>query len=350
LDFNLLITKNTTPTRIENKFLKMNQVKIIASGKYLPQAILSSEIETKYNLRKGWSEKYSGVQKRHHVTFESNGYMGARAIEDALNNSELDLSDIDLIVSASGTFDYIIPNQSSIIKSELKEGLKYNIPTIDIDTTCLSFVTAFEIVAKILDGKQYKNIILVSAEVSSNGLNPSNPETLTLFGDAAAAFILTFDASGKSNLIKGMTKTYSEGAYQTIIEGGGNKNWFRENPFNESQYTFKMNGKQLLKLAKNNIRDFLDEFFEDLSQSIDDIDIIVPHQASKIGLMLFKQMYPQKSHLVMENLSEYGNCIAASIPLLLHQCIENRKIERGELCLTLGTSAGFSIGASLFKY
>ena len=111
-----------------------------------------------------------------------------------------------------------------------------------------------------------------------------------------------------------------------------------------------MNGKQLLKLAKNNIRDFLDEFFDDLSQSIDDIDIIVPHQASKIGLMLFKQMYPQKSHLVMENLSEYGNCIAASIPLLLHQCIENRKIERGELCLTLGTSAGFSIGASLFKY
>lgn len=328
----------------------MSSVKIIASGKYLPQAILSSEIEKKYKLTDGWSEKYSGVQKRHHVTFESNGYMGARAVENALENCEIGLSEIDLIVSASGTFDYIIPNQSSIIKSELKDGLKYNIPTIDIDTTCLSFVTAFEIVAKMLDGKQYKNVILVSAEVSSNGLNPSNPETLTLFGDAAAAFVLTFDQSKKSTLIKGMTRTYSEGVYQTIIEGGGNKNWFRENPFNESQYTFNMNGKQLLKLARNNMKEFLDVFFDDISFSIDDIDVIIPHQASKIGLMLFKQMYPQKSHVVMENLSEYGNCIAASIPLLLHQCIETRKIERGNICLALGTSAGFSIGASLFKY
>ncbi len=328
----------------------MSSVKIIASGKYLPQAILSSEIEKKYKLTDGWSEKYSGVHKRHHVTFESNGYMGARAVENALENCEIGLSEIDLIVSASGTFDYIIPNQSSIIKSELKDGLKYNIPTIDIDTTCLSFVTAFEIVAKMLDGKQYKNVILVSAEVSSNGLNPSNPETLTLFGDAAAAFVLTFDPSKKSTLIKGMTRTYSEGVYQTIIEGGGNKNWFRENPFNESQYTFNMNGKQLLKLARNNMKEFLDVFFDDISFSIDDIDVIIPHQASKIGLMLFKQMYPQKSHVVMENLSEYGNCIAASIPLLLHQCIETRKIERGNICLALGTSAGFSIGASLFKY
>ena len=328
----------------------MEQVKIIASGIYLPQAIYSDEIEKKYDLVKGWSEKYSGVHKRHHVTFESNGYMGARAVEDALENCELDLSDMDLIVSASGTFDYIIPNQSSIIKSELKEGLKYNIPTIDIDTTCLSFVTAFEIVAKMLDGKQYKNIILVSSEISSNGLNPSNPETLTLFGDAAAAFVLTFDPSARSGLIKGMTRTYSEGVYQTIIEGGGNKNWFRENPFNESQYTFNMNGRQLLKLTKNNIKGFLDEFFEDIPLSIHDIDIIVPHQASKIGLMLFKQMYPQKSHIVMENLGEYGNCIAASIPLLLHQCIVDKKLNRGNLCLTLGTSAGFSIGASLFRY
>ena len=211
-------------------------------------------------------------------------------------------------------------------------------------------MTAFEIVAKMLDGKQYKNIILVSSEISSNGLNPSNPETLTLFGDAAAAFVLTFDPSARSGLIKGMTRTYSEGVYQTIIEGGGNKNWFRENPFNESQYTFNMNGRQLLKLTKNNIKGFLDEFFEDIPLSIHDIDIIVPHQASKIGLMLFKQMYPQKSHIVMENLGEYGNCIAASIPLLLHQCIVDKKLNRGNLCLTLGTSAGFSIGASLFRY
>ena len=105
----------------------MNSIKIISSGIYLPEPILSSELEKQHGISLGWSEKYSGVKKRHHATFESNGYMGARAIEEALLNSELNLGDIDLIVSAGGTFDYIIPNQSSVIKSELKDGNKYNI-------------------------------------------------------------------------------------------------------------------------------------------------------------------------------------------------------------------------------
>ena len=143
------------------------KIKILSTGTYLPKAISSEEIEQKHHLPKGWSERYSGVRNRHHVTFESNGYMGARAIESALENSDLELSDIDLIISAGATFDYPLPNQSSIIKSELKEGLKYDISTIDIDTTCLSFVTSFDIASKMMDNYQYKNIIIVSSAASS---------------------------------------------------------------------------------------------------------------------------------------------------------------------------------------
>jgi 3-oxoacyl-[acyl-carrier-protein] synthase-3 len=190
----------------------MNQtkkVKIVSSACYLPKKVSSKQLEDQYNLPKGWSEKYSGVANRHHVTFESNGYMGARAIEAALENSNLQLSDIDLIISAGATFDYPLPNQSSIIKSELKEGLKYNTPTIDIDTTCLSFVTSFDIASKMMDNYQYKNIIIVASEIGSNGLNPNNPETLTLFGDAAVAVILSCDKNSESFFVKGAMKTYT---------------------------------------------------------------------------------------------------------------------------------------------
>ena len=93
--------------------------------------------------------------------------MGARAIESALENSRFRSYQIlTLIISAGATFDYPLPNQSSIIKSELEEGLKYDIPTIDIDTTCLSFVTSFDIASKMMDNYQYKNIIIVSSEIS----------------------------------------------------------------------------------------------------------------------------------------------------------------------------------------
>lgn len=326
------------------------KIKILSTGTYLPKDISSEELEQKHHLPKGWSERYSGVKNRHHVTFESNGYMGARAIESALENSSVELSDIDLIISAGATFDYPLPNQSSIIKSELKEGLKYDIPTIDIDTTCLSFVTSFDIASKMMDNYQYKNIIIVSSEIASNGLNTNNPETLTLFGDAAVAIILSYDERGESFFLKGSLKTYTEGVYHTLIKGGGNKYFFKDNPYNEELHSFKMDGKKLLKLARKELKEFTDNFFDDLDYSISDMDVVIPHQASKIGITLFKKMYDFDDSKVMNNLSTHGNCIASSIPLMIHQSIENNKLKRGNLCLLIGTSAGFSIGASLFRY
>lgn len=326
------------------------KISVLATGCYLPKPISSLEIENQYNLASGWSEKYSGVKNRHHVTFESNAYMGAKAIEFAIENSNLKLSDIDLIISAGATYDYPLPNQSSVTKKELKDSLKYHIPTIDIDTTCLSFVSSFEIASKIMDGKQYKNVIIFSSEIASKGLNPNNPETLTLFGDGAAAVILNYDEDSNSSFIKGAMNTYSEGVFHTLIKGGGNKFFFKDNPYNEEMHSFSMDGASLLKLARNKMKTFINQFFEDLDYTLDDVDIIIPHQTSKIGNLLLKKILNCEDEKVMVNLENHGNCIAASIPILLHQSIERKKIKRGDLCLLIGTSAGFSIAASLFKF
>jgi len=325
-------------------------IKIVSSGCYLPKCISSSEIEINNNIPKGWSEKYNGVKNRHHVTFETNGYMGARAIESALEKSDLDLSDIDLIISAGASFDYILPNQSSTIKSELKHGVSYNIPAIDIDTTCLSFMTSFDIASKMMDGYQYRNVIIVASEVASKGLNSNNFETATLFGDGAAAIILSFDSDNKSSYIKGSTKTYSEGVFDTIIKGGGVKYYFKDHPYDPELHSFQMNGRKLLKLAKREMKNFTNDFFNDIDYSMDDVDLVIPHQASKIGLELFKKMYSIDASKIMSNIESHGNCIAASIPLIINQSIHHNKLKRGDLCLLIGTSAGFSIGASLFRY
>jgi len=325
-------------------------IKIISMGVYLPKKISSNQLESQYHLEKGWSERYSGVRYRHHVTSETNAYMGAQAIECALEKSPLTLSDIDLIISASATYDHPLPNQSSLIKSELKDGLHYNIPTIDIDTTCLSFITSFEIASKMIDNSQYKNIIIVSSEVASKGLNSNNPETLTLFGDAAVAAIFSYDDKQSSNFIKGAMNTYSEGVFHTMIKGGGNKYFFKDYPYDEELYSFQMDGKKLLKLAKKELNLFVNNFFDNIEYNIEDVDVIIPHQTSKMGHLLFRNSFNLDESKIMNNLLMQGNCIAASVPLTLYQSIVDNKIKRGDLCLLIGTSAGFSIGALLFKY
>ncbi len=325
-------------------------IKIEGMGRYLPQQVLSSELEEKHGIPFGWSEKYSGVKKRHHVTFETNGYMGARAIEDVLEKCNLSLSEIDLIISAGATYDYSLPNQSCIIKSELKDGHVFNTPTMDIDTSCLSFISAFEVANSLFDGDKYKRIIIVTSEISSKGLDSNNRETITLFGDAAVAAILQYDEESEGHVFKSNFKTYSEGAYDSIIKGGGNKYHFKDHPYDQKLFSFSMNGKKMIKMVKQKLPEFVGDFFSETPFSIEDIDVIIPHQASKIGKVIINKLYNFKKGRLKENLDSYGNCIAASIPLLLYSIIENGEINRGDTCLLIGTSAGFSIGGLLFVY
>lgn len=325
-------------------------IRIVAMAKYLPRQVSSTELEIKYKLPKNWSVENSGVEYRHQISTENNGIMGAKAADLALEKANMTLADIDMIISAGATYDYPIPNQASVTKAEMKDGHKYHTPSIDIDSTCLSFVVALDLSSKILDGKQYKNVLIISAETASKGLNISNWETLTLFGDAAVAAVISFDKESSSEFIKGGHRTYSEGVYDTMIEGGGVRNFFSERPYDNEFYSFKMNGKKLLRMAKDKIPEFMEWFFSDIPYTMKSTDVIIPHQASKIGLMMFKKMFDLKDSQIKETLLKYGNCIAASIPLTLCDSIENNEIKRGDLCFLSGTSAGFSIGGVLIRY
>ena len=325
-------------------------IKILAMGTYLPERVTSAEIENRHGIPSGWSVKYSGVSSRHHVTFESNGFMGARAAERALEKANMSLIDIDMLISASGTYDYPLPNQASIIKSELTGGDKTDFPAIDIDSTCLSFVAALDFASKILDGQSMKTILIVSSEVASKGLNHDNWETTTLFGDGAAAAVVAYDQNSESLFIKGAQKTYTEGVYYTFIEGGGNQKFFKDHAYDKEMHSFKMKGKKLLRLAKKKLPIFMSEFFKDLPIKLEETDAIIPHQASKLGIHIFEKMYSFKEGQIKKSLSKYGNCIAASIPLTLSDCIDSGEIKRGDLCFLSGTSAGFSIGGVLIKY
>jgi 3-oxoacyl-[acyl-carrier-protein] synthase-3 len=324
--------------------------KILGTGTFYPESIIySSDLEAKYGLPNGWSERYSGVAFRHHVTTETNAFLGARALEKALKKANLETNQIDLLISASATYDYPLPNQSSLIKHELKDSTNTDFPCVDIDATCLSFVAAMDYASRFIDGETYRNIAIVSSEISSNGLNPDSWETLTLFGDGAAAMILSYDESGESGAIHYGMKTYAEGTYNTIIKGGGNAYFFKDNPYSPELYSFKMEGRNLLRMAKQKIPIFMADFFQNLEVDIEDIDFIIPHQASKMGIFLFERLYNFREGQMLQNIAQKGNCIAASIPTIFCDNYENGTIKKGDTVFLTGTAAGFSIGGILIR-
>ena len=326
-------------------------VRLAGVGKYLPDNIVTSEaLEKTHGIKKGLSEKYSGVLERRVVTHESIGYMGAMALKMALERANTSIEALDLLISASATYDYIIPNQSSVILNELTGGTGATVPCTDINSTCLGFITSFDYASQLLDGKRFKKIGIVTSELTSKGLDPGCWETFTLFGDGAAAAILEYDKEGTSGVIKADMKTYPEGTYFTMIKGGGMKNFFKDHPYDPAFFTFSMEGKNVLKLARKKIPLYIDAFFSDLGMEIGDVDLIIPHQASKVGLFMFRKMYHLDPDKVVSNIETHGNCISASVPMCLFDAMEAGKLEKGQTCLLVGTSAGFSIGGLLFKY
>ncbi|PTM02827.1 MAG: hypothetical protein DA405_12155 [Bacteroidetes bacterium] len=319
-------------------------------GKYFPKKkVLNSDIEEKLNLPEGYILKNIGVQSRRQVTTESNTFMGQQALRSALNDANLNLEEIDCLIGASATFDYVLPNRSCLIKESFPEAKKIDFPCIDINTVCTSFITALDYASLLLTDPKYQNIAIVSSEISSHGLNSKEPESYALFGDGAAAIIIS---KGKSTggLLHYTAKTYSEAAQYTIIQGGGNANHPKHFPYDEGLYSFKMMGHKLLKAAKRTLPFFIEDFFKESDIPLRDVNLIVPHQASKLGLRMLASLNQGNTDNIVDELSTSGNCIAASIPLALVSSIKNGRLNEGDSCFLIGTAAGMTISGLLFKY
>lgn len=319
-------------------------------GSHLPQKkVESSELEQQLNLPAGWIYKHMGVNTRYVATTETGSSMGASALQAALLDANLKIEEIDFLIAASATFDYVLPNRSSLIKAELGVSNDLDFPCIDINSVCTSFISAVDYASYLFTTGEYKNIAIVSSEIGSKGLVPQNIEPYCLFGDAAAAVILS-KTEREAGLIKYSLKNYAENAKDTIIEGGGNVHHPRDQAYDPLLHSFKMEGKKLLRTAGKQLPLFLDSFYSNIPTTLCETDWIVPHQASKMGLKMLERLNGRKSENIANQLAEYGNCIAASIPHTFVNQIRGGKIKEGDNCLFIGTAAGLSICGLLFKY
>ncbi|GAA0329422.1 beta-ketoacyl-ACP synthase III [Bacillus carboniphilus] len=325
----------------------MRNVRIISSGIYLPKKkVYSTDIDHYFNETPGTMEALSGVRTRYYVEDETASEMGTQASIQALSKANLSIKDIDCIVCASGTMEQPIPSTASFIHQKLA-GDEYPIPAFDVNSTCLSFVTAFDLLGNALHLGQYKKVLLVSTEISSVGLNKNDRKTHSLFGDGAAAFIL--EASSSSKLLGSLMRTYSSGVHYTEIPGGGTK--LHPNLTNsELPFLFHMDGKKVFKTASKYIQTFVEDLCESSHVRLKDIDYIVPHQASGSAIDLMEKRLQLKPGQMIKIVRDYGNMIAASIPFTLHLLLEEHDIKRGTTIMLLGTSAGLSIGGLVIEY
>ena len=348
------------------------RIKVLGTGAYLPPRVVTGrELDAALGVKPGTTEELSGVQSRRYAGPEdTNSRMGARAARAALEDAGLGFSDIDLLVSTSGTREQAIPCTASLIQRELGQG-ESGTPCFDVDSTCLSFVTALDTLSYLVAAGRYRRVLLVASEISSTGLNYRQLEACSLFGDGAVAVVIGATPAGEgSRILAAHMETYSHGSDICQIEGGGTRVHPREyrpaatampgllradGPAldEDPRFLFSMNGRKVFRLATAVLPTYMARLFADAGgevKSLADVDLVVPHQASRSAMELMRRRLDLPEDKWVYILPEYGNMIAASIPFGLHLSIRAGRIRRGDRVLCVGTSAGFSIGGVLLEY
>lgn len=271
--------------------------------------------------------------------------LAEKACAQAIGDAGMTINDIDAIIGAMATPLELLPCNGSLIHEKIAKGT--SIPAFDVDTSCTSFLTAMDLASYLICAGRYKNVLIVSGDTASQGLNPDQKESYELFSDACCAFVISRSSDSKCGIIGSDFKTWSEGAHDTEIRGGGALlSAFNLNEYNKADFLFDMKGKRILKLAMSKVPPFIDEFLSQYDISFDDIDVIVPHQASKALDLMMKRLGVSKDKYI-NRVSEYGNMISASIPFVLCEAIHDGRIRKGDKVLLMGSGAGLTVNLVL---
>ncbi len=321
-------------------------VKIAGLGKYLPEKIVTStELEARLGIPSGWVEKTTGVQSRRYVEHETVSEMATAAAREALSMAGLQPSDLDAIIGASAGVRQAIPCTAAFVQRELgaPDGKS---ACFDINATCLGFVFALQTAAHLITAGVYKTVLIFSSEIATFSRNPEQWESAVLFGDAAAAAILTATPAGEPSAIwHSRFETFSSGADLTQLVGGGTLHHPNDPATTPQMNMFDMDGPAVFKKAVRLLPPFLQKFSNELGWQAGDFDQVIPHQASGHGLKLLSTRFGFKPGSVFIHLHERGNCISASIPLALTEAMQAGRIRRGDRVLLVGTGAGLTLGA-----
>lgn len=324
--------------------------RIRGSAHYLPkQKVSAEELDERLLLQRGTSRSRFDVDYRHVASLEENAlYMGGQAVIAVLSHTGMLMDDIDMLIWASATSHQALPYNAAGLLASLN--IEFSLTSLDINTSCLSFLSALELSQCALMSGRYQNIMIVSSEVATVGIPNGDVELSTMFADGATAYILSADTSSRG-MFSSFFATYPQGYSYCQIKGGGSsihpsKNSHRE--VEKASY-FEMTGEKLYRNVVRHINAFFESGLQKANVSRDQIRYVVPHQASASDLRHLQRRLSFNDEQFINIYSAMGNQVAVSLPMALHHLLTRKEPESGDIILMLGSGAGLTLGMGFIE-
>jgi 3-oxoacyl-[acyl-carrier-protein] synthase-3 len=312
--------------------------RIIGTGSYLPpRVVTNAEFAARLDTSDAWIRERTGIAQRH-IADESQASsdLALEASRAALAAAEVRAEDIDLIVLATSTPDYVFPSTACLLQAKL--GAR-NGAAFDLQAVCSGFVYALAVADNFIRAGTHKRALVVGSEVFSRILDWNDRGTCVLFGDGAGAVVLAADT--KPGLHASVL--HADGSHADILCVPGNVSGGRilGSPF------LHMQGSQVFKFAVKVLDEVARETVAAAGMRLEDVDWLIPHQANvRILEATAKKLGLPRERLVV-TVDHHGNTSAASVPLALDEFVRAGKIRAGHRVLMQGVGGGFTWGATL---
>ncbi len=312
--------------------------RIAGTGSYLPPRIVTnSDLAAKLDTSDAWIQARTGIKQRH-IADESQASsdLALEASRRALEAAGLKAADLDLIIVATSTPDYIFPSTACLLQAKL--GVK-GCAAFDVQAVCSGFVYALATADSMIKNQMAQKALVVGAEVFSRILDWNDRATAVLFGDGAGAAVLTAGAQPGVHA----SVLHADGSQVGILSVPGNVCGGRivGSPF------LQMHGKEVFKLAVRVLDESAREVAAAAKMRLEDVDWLIPHQANvRILEATAKRMGLPRERLVV-TVDHHANTSAASVPLALDEFVRAGKIKTGHRVMLQGVGGGFTWGASL---
>lgn len=257
--------------------------------------------------------------------------------------------EIDALIIATLTPDMLFPSTACLVQEALGLG---PVPAFDVDAACSGFVYGLEVARGILHANsQYRNVLLIGSEKLSSIIDWEDRSTCVLFGDAAGAVLLSKEAEKGGGELLGV-KLGADGKRAPLIHmpGGGSRVPATNASVDSRQHFLKMNGKEVFKLAVRAMVQGSKDILNQCSVKLEDVGCVIPHQANIRIIESVAAHLKLPLDLFPNNVQNYGNTSAASVPLALDEAVRSGRITEGEHVLMIAFGAGLTWGSTLMKW
>jgi len=312
-------------------------VKIIGTGIGIPEkTVTNDELASFLDTDDEWIVTRTGIKTRHVCTYESLTDLSVTASKQALEKANLSSNDIDLIISSTLGGEYRTPSHACTVA----EQLGIICPAFDINAACTGFVYALDVAAAYIETKRAKNILIICAEMMSSQADWSDRNTCILFGDGAAACIVT-----KGNALKYMSlSAIPETAMLNLPADTGNSPFIKNKKGKSYLY---MQGQEVFKFAVNIVSNDVKQALAALDMTPEQIDYYVLHQANKRIIDSIRAKLKQPEEKFPINIANYGNISSVSVLLLLSEMLDDGRIKRGDKLFISAFGAGLTAGSCI---